>query len=322
MFELNDLTMYLPNVKIVGVGEGGCNFLKRISSMGIPNVTLVAKNNDDIKELVQNNKMKGGKEGEAKEDILNVLHDEDLVFVLTSIGSDNDSEAASMVASCAKEEIKALTVAIVDISSYCGGAEHRQQTEISLQKIKDSADAVAVISNEHIHAEENKGGSNFETIDQLIYQGVQSIISLISDEGIVNIDFVDVRTMLQNAGKIAEFLSSHPKVEDVSYPGLKTSQYYELAKKYFPKGPGAIMSIRIKGGREEALRTLEKVRIFDYMTNVGDAKSLIVHPESSTHFGHSPEENAKAGVYPNTLRLSVGIEDPEDLIADLDQALS
>jgi O-acetylhomoserine (thiol)-lyase len=127
---------------------------------------------------------------------------------------------------------------------------------------------------------------------------------------------------VQNAGKIAEFLSSHPKVEDVSYPGLKTSQYYELAKKYFPKGPGAIMSIRIKGGREEALRTLEKVRIFDYMTNVGDAKSLIVHPESSTHFGHSPEENAKAGVYPNTLRLSVGIEDPEDLIADLDQALS
>lgn len=203
MFELNDLTMYLPNVKIVGVGEGGCNFLKRISSMGIPNVTLVAKNNDDIKELVQNNKMKGGKEGEAKEDILNVLHDADLVFVLTSIGSDNDSEAASMVASCAKDEIKALTVAIVDISSYRGGAEHRQQTEISLQKIKDSADAVAIISNEHIHAEENKGVSNFETIDQLIYQGVQSIISLISDEGIVNIDFVDVRTMLQNAGKVA-----------------------------------------------------------------------------------------------------------------------
>ena len=125
-----------------------------------------------------------------------------------------------------------------------------------------------------------------------------------------------------NAGKLAEFLSHHPNVEEVRYPGIPESPYHELAKKYFPKGPGAIMSIRIRGGREEALKVLEKVRIFDYMTNVGDAKSLIVHPESSTHFGHSESENARAGVFPNTLRLSVGIEDVEDLIADLDQALS
>ena len=124
-----------------------------------------------------------------------------------------------------------------------------------------------------------------------------------------------------NAQKLAEFLESHSKVEEVLYPGLKSNKYYELAKKYFPKGPGAIMTIRVKGGKEAALKVLEKVRIFDYMTNVGDAKSLIVHPESSTHFGHSSEENAKAGVYPNSIRLSVGIEDIEDLIADIDQAL-
>jgi O-acetylhomoserine (thiol)-lyase len=126
---------------------------------------------------------------------------------------------------------------------------------------------------------------------------------------------------VKNAQALAEFLAKHPAVTSVSYPGLPGSRYHSLAEKYFPKGPGAILSVRIKGGREAALRVLEKVRIFDYMTNVGDAKSLIVHPESSTHFGHNPEENAKAGVYPDSLRLSVGIEDIDDLIADMDQAL-
>ena len=125
----------------------------------------------------------------------------------------------------------------------------------------------------------------------------------------------------KNAQELAEFLEGHPNVLEVRYPGLKSSPYHALALKYFPKGPGAIMTIRVKGGREAALKVLEKVRIFDYMTNVGDAKSLIVHPESSTHFGHSKEENEKAGVFEDSLRLSVGIEDVKDLIADLDQAL-
>ena len=126
---------------------------------------------------------------------------------------------------------------------------------------------------------------------------------------------------VSNAQKLAEFMDGHPAVSEVLYPGLKSSRYFELGKKYFPKGPGAIMSIRVKGGRENALKVLENVEIFDYMTNVGDAKSLIVHPESSTHFGQTPEENAKAGVFPDSLRLSVGIEDAEDLIADIGQAL-
>ncbi len=124
-----------------------------------------------------------------------------------------------------------------------------------------------------------------------------------------------------NAQKIAEFLESHPAVKQVSYPGLSSSRYNNLAKKYFPKGPGAIMSVRINGGQKAALRVLQEVEVFDYMVNVGDAKSLIVHPASSTHFGHSEEEQAKAGVFPDTLRLSIGIEDTEDLIADLAQAL-
>lgn len=125
-----------------------------------------------------------------------------------------------------------------------------------------------------------------------------------------------------NAQKLAEFLEAHPKVESVNYPGLPSNKYHSLAEKYFPKGPGAILSVNIKGGREGALKVLEKVRVFDYMVNVGDAKSLIVHPASSTHFSQNPEERAKAGVYDNTLRLSVGIEDTEDLIHDLEQALS
>jgi len=126
---------------------------------------------------------------------------------------------------------------------------------------------------------------------------------------------------VDNARKVAGFLESHPQILQVSYPGLESSPYYNLAKKYFPKGSGAILSIRLKGGLEAAKKVLERVRIFDYMVNVGDAKSLIVHSATSTHFGQSKEQREKAGVYDDTLRLSVGIEDAEDLIADLRQAL-
>jgi len=126
---------------------------------------------------------------------------------------------------------------------------------------------------------------------------------------------------LENALKVATFLESHPQVMEVSYPGLKSSPYHSLSNKYFPKGPGAIMSIRLKGGLEAAKKVLQQVRVFDYMVNVGDAKSLIVHSATSTHFGQTREEREKAGVYEDTLRLSIGIEDVEDLIVDLKQAL-
>jgi O-acetylhomoserine (thiol)-lyase len=125
----------------------------------------------------------------------------------------------------------------------------------------------------------------------------------------------------QNALRIASYLAGHRAIKAVSYPGLPQSPFYGLAKRYFPRGPGAILSVRLKGGRDAALSVLKKVRIFDYMVNVGDAKSLIVHPASSTHFSQSPVMREAAGVYDDTLRLSVGIEDAEDLIGDLGQAL-
>lgn len=124
-----------------------------------------------------------------------------------------------------------------------------------------------------------------------------------------------------NAQAVAEFLATHPKIERVNYPGLKDNPYHELALRYFPKGPGAILSADIAGGRDAALEVLDSLRIFDYMVNVGDAKSLAVHPASSTHFSQTPEERAAAGVHENTIRFSVGIEDAQDLIGDLAQAL-
>ncbi|MDR1135968.1 MAG: O-acetylhomoserine aminocarboxypropyltransferase/cysteine synthase [Clostridiales Family XIII bacterium] len=126
---------------------------------------------------------------------------------------------------------------------------------------------------------------------------------------------------VQNAQRIAEFLASHPAVSEVSYPGLPGSPYYEAAKRYFPKGPGAIISFRLKGGFEAAKYLIENVRLFDFMVNVGDAKSLIVHAATSTHYGQPIEVQEAAGVFEDTVRISVGIEDVEDLIKDLDQAL-
>lgn len=124
-----------------------------------------------------------------------------------------------------------------------------------------------------------------------------------------------------NAQAVAEFLDAHPLVEKVNYPGLASSPYHGLSRRYFPKGPGAMMSFDVAGGLAGARRVIERLRVFDFMVNVGDAKSLVVHPASSTHYGLDPEECARAGVFPGTLRLSVGIEDVGDLLADLDQAL-
>ena len=126
----------------------------------------------------------------------------------------------------------------------------------------------------------------------------------------------------ENALKIAQFLEAHPQVEAVHYPGLASDPYHALAQKYFPKGCSSMLSFDVKGGLNEARRVLERVRIFDYMVNIGDAKSMITHPASSTHFTVPLEAKEAAGAHANTLRLIVGIEDAQDLIADLDQALA
>lgn len=125
-----------------------------------------------------------------------------------------------------------------------------------------------------------------------------------------------------NALKIAEYLSKHEKVAWVNYPGLPGSLGYENAKKYFPKGQGAIMTIGLKGGYDAAVRFIEKLNLFSHLANVGDAKSLVIHPASTTHQQLTAEQQLASGVTPDLIRLSVGIENVNDLIADLEQALA
>jgi O-acetylhomoserine (thiol)-lyase len=126
---------------------------------------------------------------------------------------------------------------------------------------------------------------------------------------------------VKNAQAVAEFLEAHPKVSWVTYPGLKSHPDYALAKKYLPKGPGAILGFGIKGGVEAGRKFIESLKLFSHLANVGDAKSLAIHPASTTHSQLSPEEQASAGVTPDFVRLSVGLEDIEDILWDLDQAL-
>jgi O-acetylhomoserine (thiol)-lyase len=125
-----------------------------------------------------------------------------------------------------------------------------------------------------------------------------------------------------NAQKVAEFLEAHPAVEYVNYPGLPSNRYHELAKKYLPKGPGSIFTFGIKGGREAGKRCIEAVQLFSHVANVGDAKSLIIHPGSTTHQQLNDEELRAAGIGPEMIRISIGIEDVDDIIWDIEQALA
>ncbi len=127
---------------------------------------------------------------------------------------------------------------------------------------------------------------------------------------------------VQNAQKIAEFLAGHSRVAWVSYAGLKSSPYYELAKKYLPKGAGAVFTFGVKGGFEAGIKLVESVRLFSHLANIGDTRSLILHPASTTHRQLSDEQREAAGAGPDVVRLSVGLESVEDLIRDLDEALA
>ncbi len=126
---------------------------------------------------------------------------------------------------------------------------------------------------------------------------------------------------VQNAQAVAEFLEKHPKVNWVTYPGLKSHPDYERAKRYLPKGAGAILGFGIKGGLEAGRRFIESLQLFSHLANVGDAKSLAIHPATTTHSQLSPEEQLSAGVSPDFIRLSIGIEDIDDILWDLNQAL-
>ncbi|KIL10247.1 homocysteine synthase [Bacillus safensis] len=126
----------------------------------------------------------------------------------------------------------------------------------------------------------------------------------------------------ENALKTAQFLQDHPLVDWVSYPGLESHESYELAQTYLPKGQGAILTFGIKGGREAGKRLIDSVQLFSHLANVGDSKSLIIHPASTTHQQLSEAEQKATGVTPELIRLSVGTEAIEDILADLEQAIT
>lgn len=125
----------------------------------------------------------------------------------------------------------------------------------------------------------------------------------------------------QNALAVAKHLEAHPGVEWVNYPGLESSRYHKRAQKYLPNGHGALITFGIKGGYEAGKKLIDSLELFSLVANIGDAKSLVIHPASTTHQQLSVEEQAGTGVTPELVRLSVGIEDIRDILADLDQAI-
>jgi len=126
---------------------------------------------------------------------------------------------------------------------------------------------------------------------------------------------------VQNAQLVAEFLESHPRVSWVKYPGLKSHPDYSLAKKYYKKGPGALLGFGIKGGAEAGKKFIESLQLFSHLANIGDVRSLAIHPASTTHSQLSADELAASGVTEDFIRLSIGIEDVDDILWDIEQAL-
>jgi len=125
-----------------------------------------------------------------------------------------------------------------------------------------------------------------------------------------------------NALKVAQWLKTNPNVAWVNYAGLPDDKYHALAKKYCPKGAGSVFTFGLKGGYDAGVKAVSSVKLFSHLANLGDARSLIIHPASTTHSQLSPEQLKQAGATPDVVRLSIGIEDVADIIADLDQAIS
>ena len=125
-----------------------------------------------------------------------------------------------------------------------------------------------------------------------------------------------------NALAVAQYLEAHPRVSWVNYPGLTSSKYYALAQKYLPKGASAVMTFGIRGGAAAGVKFIEAAQFMSHLANVGDAKTLVIHPASTTHRQLSEEEQVKAGVTPDMIRLSIGIESIADILWDIDQALA
>ena len=120
----------------------------------------------------------------------------------------------------------------------------------------------------------------------------------------------------------SRFLAGHPRVAWVSYAGLETSPFYPLARKYLPKGAGAVFTFGVKGGYDAGVKLVSNVKLFSHLANIGDTRSLIIHPASTTHRQLSDAQKVQAGAGPDVVRLSIGLEDTDDIIADLEQALA
>jgi len=131
-----------------------------------------------------------------------------------------------------------------------------------------------------------------------------------------------IQAHVDNARAVAQWLESDPRIEHVYWAGLPSHPHHERAAKYLPKGPGAVFSFEVKGGREVGKKLIDSVNLASHLANIGDAKTLIIHPASTTHAQLTEEQLVAAGVAPGVIRLSVGIEDVDDIIYDLDQALS
>lgn len=142
----------------------------------------------------------------------------------------------------------------------------------------------------------------------LILQGIETL-------------HVRMKEHCKNALEVAKFLETHPCVEWINYPGLESNKNYELAKKYLPEGQGAMIGFGIKGGKKSGAKFIDNVKLLSHLANIGDAKSLVIHPASTTHAQLSPEELLETGVSDDFIRLSIGIEDIEDIKEDINQAL-
>jgi O-acetylhomoserine (thiol)-lyase len=126
----------------------------------------------------------------------------------------------------------------------------------------------------------------------------------------------------ENALAVAQYLEAHPAVNWVSYPGLKSSKYYDLHQRYMPKGAGSVFAVSLKGGYEAGLKLVDALELFSHVANIGDTRSLVIHPASTTHNQLDDAAKITAGAGPDVVRLSIGIEDAVDIIADLEQALA
>jgi O-acetylhomoserine (thiol)-lyase len=170
-------------------------------------------------------------------------------------------------------------------------------------------DAIAYIIKARVQLLRDLGSSIAPASAWQIIQGIETLS-------------LRIERHVENASKIANWLESHPQVESVNYASLKSSPWYTNANKYAPKGVGAIVSFEIKGGVDAGRKFVDSLSLFSHLANIGDVRSLVIHPASTTHSQLTPEQQLTTGVTPGLVRLSVGIENVDDLIADLETGLA